>query len=164
MCPLCCFTVFFTCLYVLTQYICIVTTMYSTIFCDQRLCHSELVSYVVVEDYVTQFVDMSLSSVGMAFLQAGLRESRKTRSRSSYPWPLVRDNPEGRISSLSDWPNLIMEGQLDSAQHKFLASSMHSNVFSDFLGSDSLSGVSSRSGSLSVSEVSLFIYLFSTIM
>jgi hypothetical protein len=129
MCPLCCFTVFFTCLYVLTQYICIVTTMYSTIFCDQRLCHSELVSYVVVEDYVTQFVDMSLSSVGMAFLQAGLRESRKTRSRSSYPWPLVRDNPEGRISSLSDWPNLIMEGQLDYAQHKFLASSMHSNVF-----------------------------------
>jgi hypothetical protein len=164
MCPLCCFTVFFTCLYVLTQYVCIVTTTYSTIFRDQRLCHSELASYVTVENYVTQFVDTSLSPVGMAFLQAGLRESRKTRSRSPYPRPLVRDNPEGRISSLSDRPNSIMEGQLDYAQHKFLASSMHSNVSSDFLGSDSLSGVSSRSSSLSVSEVSLFIYLFSTIM
>jgi hypothetical protein len=99
----------------------------------------------------------------MAFLQAGLRESRKTRSRSPYPRPLALDthaSHEGRYVSLSERPISsppIIEGQLDHVQRKFSAPSMHSSVTSDFLGSDSLSGMSSRSGSVSLSDVGLFI-------
>lgn len=102
----------------------------------------------------------------MAFLQAGLKESRKNRSRSPYPRPLVLDDHashEGRYASLSERPSPHMsstEGQ-GHVQHKFSAPSVHSSVTSDFLGSESLSGVSSRSGSVSLSEVGLFIYLFS---
>ena len=94
----------------------------------------------------------------MAFLQAGLRESRKTRSRSPYPQPLVRDSHEGRYASLSDRPSPPTGMSItDNVQGKFSVP----GVVSDFLGSDSHSGVSSRSGSLSVSEVGLFICLFS---
>lgn len=102
----------------------------------------------------------------MAFLQAGLKESRKTRSRSPYPRPLVLEghaSHEGRHASLLERPSppmSIMEGQ-DHVQRKFSAPSVHSSVTSDFLGSDSFSGVSSRSGSVSLSDVGLFIYLFS---
>lgn len=95
----------------------------------------------------------------MAFLQAGLRESRRTRSRSPYPRPLVLDthaSHEGRYASLLERPSppmSIIEGQL--VQRKFSASSVHS------VGLDSLSGMSSGSNSVSLSDVGLFIYLFS---
>ena len=46
-------------------------------------------------------------------------------------------------------------------QRKFSAPSVYSGVTSDLLGSDSLSGVSSRSGSVPLSEVGVFIYLVS---
>jgi hypothetical protein len=101
----------------------------------------------------------------MAFLQAGLRESRKTRSRSPYPRPLALDthaSHEGRYASLSDRPSPPMsniEGQ-DHVQRKFSAPSVHSSIASDFLGSDSLSGMSSRSDSVSLSDVGLFNCLF----
>lgn len=101
----------------------------------------------------------------MAFLQAGLKESRKTRSRSPYPRPLVLESHtshEGRYASLSEQPSppiSFMEGQ-DHVQRKFSVPSVHSSVTPDFLGSDSFSGVSSRSGSVSFSDVGLFIYLF----
>lgn len=99
----------------------------------------------------------------MAFLQAGLRESRKTRSRSPYPRPLVQDtyaSHEGRYASLSERPMSIIESQ-DHVQRKFSAPSVHSSVASDFLSSESLSGVSSRSGSVSLPDVGLFICIYS---
>lgn len=122
--------------------------------------------FVIIENYVTQFVTCLFLlvvtclflPVVMTFLQAGLRESRKTRSRSPYPRSLALDSRtsyEGRYVSLSERPM-----SQDHVQRKFSAPTVHSSVTSDFLGSDSLSGVSSGSGSLSLSEVGLFIYLF----
>ena len=101
----------------------------------------------------------------MAFLQAGPRESRKTRSRSPYSRPSVRESHEGRYTSLLDRPIpptsmsiMDLESQDQHVQDKFSVPSVHTSSSTSNSNSGLSSMSRSRSGSVSVSGVGLFIW------